>query len=167
MSDEEISSSDHWQQRVNAKLGSEEAPVKFLIGPIFLAYRLAVRFSRIAIGGAIGFFVGLGFNKAEEMLSKPFGTLSPIELLFGLGLGFLCLCGVAVALGVAFGEGETRQEYEKRLNAKRRSEIENALITEDYAAEHALENIRIVKNNIPYSVGRLIGRLKFIVRQHK
>lgn len=71
--------------------------------------RLLVRTLRIATGAAIGLVSATIIGWAVDMLSKPFATLSPLQLIGGLGGMVFGLGCVYWAFVAAFGEGDRRE----------------------------------------------------------
>lgn len=155
---------EFWEQRVDAELAKDPQPTSRIADIGFLFGRFFTRLARIACGIAILWVVVMGFDKAGEILSKPFSALSPLELLGGLGIGIGCLWGIATAFSVAFGSGVSREEHEVRKLEDRRSEILGRLMEQerikarhDWNAEASYQAL--------YSVGRFVGRLKSFIRQ--
>jgi len=150
--DPDILESDKWQRRVDLALEKRGAPNKRLETPIFLLYRFTIRLLRITIGGIVCISVIKGLNKSWEILSKPFASLTSLEIFAGLGLGVMCLLGFGLALLFAFGQGETRGEYEIRLVTKRKREIENELFTQDKSTIKRNEEVKNI-----YKAGYAFG----------
>jgi hypothetical protein len=73
--------------------------------------RFAIRTLRLAIAVAAGGVVVWLFGIAGDILSEPFATLSPLDLIGGIGAGVLGLLLIVPAFKVAFGpKGRSRIE---------------------------------------------------------
>jgi len=94
------------------------------------------RAARIAFGCAAGAAAAWLAFKAIEILQQPFAVLSPLSLLIGLAEGFLALGAVGLAGVSAFGEGESREEFNARREGSFRWEVEQELSVRAEVAEH-------------------------------
>jgi hypothetical protein len=92
-----------------------------------IANRVVIRSLRIACGMVVAFFawVFLG-SPALEILSEPFAKQSPVSLVNGLALGAGAAFIYWIAWYAAFGEGESEEMRNARLEGERRIKAGNA-----------------------------------------
>ena len=102
-------------------------PSSRLLGLRYAVGRFVIRTLRIAGGLAVGLLALWTISYALETLGQPFASLSPLGVIGGLFAGLVGLLLVVAAFSTAFGEGESREEYEARLKGEIRVEVERAM----------------------------------------
>ena len=110
---------EEWARRIEAELQQRQQARDF-----YAIKRFVVRTLRLAVGlvSLLIAFWPLGF--ALETLGQPFSSLSPLGLLAGLFAGLIGLALIVAAFAAAFGEGESREMHDARIEGEMRVAIE-------------------------------------------
>jgi hypothetical protein len=96
-------------------------------GSRYATKRFLVRTTRIAIGLVIGVLSLRPLDFAFKTLEQPFSSLSPPGLIVSALAAVLGIAAVVWAPRIAFGEGESREMHDARLEGEMRAAIENEL----------------------------------------
>ena len=89
--------------------------------------RFLVRTTRIAVGLVIGVLSLWPLDYAFKTLERPFSSLSTLDLIVSVVAAVLGIAAVVWAPRIAFGEGESREMHDARLEGEMRAAIENEL----------------------------------------
>jgi hypothetical protein len=89
--------------------------------------RFLVRTTRIAVGFVIGVLSFWPLDFAFTALERPFSSLSALELIVSVVAAVFGIAAVWWAPRLAFGEGESREMHDVRLEGEMRAAIENEL----------------------------------------
>jgi hypothetical protein len=96
-------------------------------GARYAVKRFLVRTTRIAVGFAIGVLSLWPLEFAFKALEQPLSSLSPLGLIVSVLAAVLGIAAVWWAPRLAFGEGESREMHDARLEGEMRAAIENEL----------------------------------------
>jgi hypothetical protein len=91
--------------------------------------RFLVRTTRIAVGLIIGVLSLRPLDFAFKTLEQPFSSLSTLGLIVNVLAAVLGIAAVVWAPRIAFGEGESREMHDARLEGEMRVAIENEIRT--------------------------------------
>ena len=126
-------------------------------GARYAIKRFLVRTTRIAIGFGIGILslepLEFAFKTALE---QPFSSLSPLGLIVSVLAAVFGIGAVVWAPRIAFGESESREMHDARLEGEMRLAIENEL---RWRRENAQAPANWQKTNAAYKGRQAIARL--------
>jgi hypothetical protein len=89
--------------------------------------RCLVRTTRIAVGLVIGVLSLWPLDYAFKTLERPFSSLSALDLIVSVVAAVFGIAAVVWAPRIAFGEGESREMQDARLEGEMRAAIENEI----------------------------------------
>ena len=125
-------------------------------GARYAIKRFLVRTTRIAVGLIIGVLSLRPLDFAFKTLEQPFSSLSPLGLIVSVLAAVFGIGAVVWAPRIAFGESESREMHDARLEGEMRLAIENEL---RWRWENAQAPANWQKTNAAYKGRQAIARL--------
>ena len=138
----------------------ERRPAKWVSHIQYVVNQVLIRGTLILIGLALLAGALWCFSHAVDLLSKPFATLSPLQLLGGLFAGFGGFILLWMAFGVAFVKGESRAQFDAGQEDALRTDAEQVLMLRESwnRDELAKESAQKTRQGKVYAAGRTAGR---------